>query len=150
MAQSLSNVLVHLVTSTQGRRPVLSPGVRSRLFPYMAGTLSSLGNPCLIVGGVEDHVHMLFALSRTESLSKVVERVKTRATKYVKAEFPELSDFSWQAGYAAFSVGQSEIARVRRYIEGQEEHHRKLSFKDELLAILREQGIEPDERYLWD
>jgi len=116
----------------------------------MAGTFSSLGNPCVIVGGVEDHVHVLFALSRTESLSKVVERVKVRATKFVKTEYPELADFSWQAGYAAFSVGQSEISRVRRYVESQEEHHKRISFRDELLTILREHGIEPDERYLWD
>lgn len=129
---------------------MLTPAVKERLFPYMAGTLSSLGNPCMIVGGVEDHVHLLFALSRTESLASVVERVKTRATKFLKAEFSELSGFSWQAGYAAFSVGQSEIGRVVQYIRGQEEHHRKFSFREELLSILREHGLEPDERYLLD
>lgn len=99
-------------------------------------------------GGVEDHIHILFRLSRTVSLAQVIEKTKTSTSKWIKTKGP--TDFAWQAGYGAFSVGPAEADRIIAYIKGQEEHHRKVTFQDELRGLLQESGMEFDERYLWD
>ena len=150
MPQSLSNVLVHLVFSTKDRHPYLTPEIREDLFPYAGGILRSLKCPLLQIGGVQDHVHLLFQLPRTMTLAKVVEEVKTGTSKWMKTKGSAFAGFSWQAGYAAFSVCASHSNDVIRYIQTQEEHHRKFSFQEELRSLMREAGIEIDERYVWD
>ncbi len=150
MPQSLSNLLTHLVFSTSHRNPKLTPEVREQLFPYFTGTLRNLGCPLIQVGGVEDHVHILFALSRTECLANVVGKVKGSSPVWIKEQWPNQKDFAWQAGYGALSVGQNEVDVVVRYIQNQEEHHRKLSFQEEYRMWMRLAGIEVDERYVWD
>ena len=149
MAQSLSNVLIHLVFSTKGRAPVLNSEVRSRLHAYLGRVLRTLGCPPLIVGGVEDHVHLLFQLGRTTHLATAVETLKTSSSKWLKAEH-DIRHFAWQGGYGAFSISHGDVGRVCRYIEAQEEHHSKRSFQEELRELLGLAGIEFDERYLWD
>ena len=150
MPQSLSNILVHLVFSTKQRVPWLSPTVRDDVFPYMTGVLQNLGCQVIQVGGVEDHIHLLFRLSRTVTIATLVERAKTSTTSLIKQRRPELSRFAWQAGYGAFSVGPGEFDTVIRYIQNQVVHHRKITFQEELKALLTEAGLEYDERYLWD
>ena len=148
MPQSLAHVLVHIVYSTRGRTPYLTPEVRDMLYPYTGGVLRNIECPLLQIGGVEDHVHMLIRLPRTMTLAQVVEKTKSSTSKWLKTK--GLPDFSWQAGYGAFSVGISEIERTVRYIQSQEGHHRRVSFQEELRALLLEAGIEVDERYVWD
>lgn len=150
MPQSLSNLLVHLVFSTKNRTPNLTKDVRDDLYAYLTGILKNLNCPLIQTGGVEDHVHLLFNLHRTAPLSLVVEKLKTGSTKWLKANYPKLEAFSWQGGYGAFSVGTGEIWAVIRYIQDQEEHHKRVSFQDELRALLQESGLVFDERYLWD
>ena len=104
----------------------------------------------LIVGGVEDHSHSLFALSRTHSIASVVKEVKRTSSGWVKTTSRKLSKFHWQAGYGAFSVSQSNLTNVIRYIENQEEHHKRMTFQDEYRAFLKAYGVEFDERYVWD
>ena len=140
--QSLSNLLVHLVFSTKHRSPTISDP--RRLHTYMATTLSNHGCPCLVVGGTADHVHLLFNQSRTASLSQIVEKVKTSSSKMLGP------DFGWQSGYGAFSVGPTEVDRIRRYVETQEDHHRKTSFQDEFRTLCKEAGVAWDEKYVWD
>lgn len=139
-----------MVFSTKNRHPYLTAEVCKDLYPYLGGILRELGCPLLKAGGMEDHVHLLFPLSRSVSLSQVVEKIKTGSSKWMKTQGGPFSGFSWQAGYGAFGVGPSEKHRVIQYIEGQEQHHRGVSFQDELRQLIREAGMECDERYLWD
>jgi len=128
---------------------MLSRKIRMELFPYMRGVLRNHDCNPIQIGGVEDHIHILLPLERTVSIAKVVERTKTSATSYVKERY-DLGNFAWQAGYGAISVGPRDVDAVVHYIQNQEAHHHKVSFKDEYLALLIESGIEYDERYIWD
>ena len=151
MPQSLSAVYIHLVFSTKERRPFLrDTGVRAALHAYMGGISKTLECPPLIVGGVDDHVHLLCRFGRTITQAEWVKEVKRISNGWLKDQGSDYSDFEWQGGYADFSVSQSNLAQVTQYIAGQEEHHRKVNFQDELRALLRRHEIEFDERYVWD
>ena len=149
MPQSLSRVLVHLVFSTKNREPTIGAEIRPRLHGYLIRTLENLKSPSIQTGGVADHVHILFALGRTTSQSKIVEEVKKSSSKWMKQE-GGVPDFSWQAGYGAFSIGESQVDAVVSYIQNQEEHHRKVTFQDEYRKFLQKYQLEYDEKYLWD
>jgi putative transposase len=147
--QSLANVLVHLIFSTKDREPFLvHEDLRDRTHAYLAEVLRNFECPTLIVGGVTDHVHALFRLSRTQSIAKVLEHLKTSSSRWVKAQ--GVAGFGWQRGYGGFSVSESNAAAVTAYIEKQEEHHRKMTFEDEFRLILQRHGVQFDERYVWD
>ena len=118
------------------------------MFYYLGGTLKNIECPPIKIGGMPDHVHLLFALHRTRSISKVVEEVKKESSIWAKDIFHP--DFYWQSGYGAFSVSPSNVPAVVNYIENQEEHHRVKTYKDELRQTFRKHGIEWDERYVWD
>ena len=150
MSQSLVKNLVHLVFSTKHREPWLPKEHRTALFGYQSGIFQQWESPALIIGGVDDHVHALFSLSKNHALMKVVEEVKKGSSKWMKSDGPVNAAFCWQAGYAAFSVSQSNVDAVSDYIAKQEEHHRKTTFQDELRALLRRHEQEFDERYVWD
>jgi REP element-mobilizing transposase RayT len=150
MPQSLARNLIHLIFSTKNRFPYLSPSIRPELNAYLAGILRQWDSPAVAVGSVEDHVHALFLLSKNQALCKIVEEVKRGSSKWIKTKAPSLAGFYWQNGYGAFSVSQSNLLRVRRYIDNQEEHHRRISFQDEFLEFLKRHGVEYDERYVWD
>jgi REP element-mobilizing transposase RayT len=149
MPQSLANVLVHLVFSTKERRPDVDGAIEAELHRYLATACRSCGCPALQVGGTQDHIHILLSLSRTITIGKLVESIKTDSSKWVKTKGAKYELFSWQGGYGAFSIGASQIEKTRRYITGQKEHHEARSFKDEFRALLRAYGIEWDERYVW-
>jgi REP element-mobilizing transposase RayT len=138
------------VYSTKHREPLIPKEHRHALFAYQAGIFEEWESPALIIDGMEDHVHALFALSKNHALKKLVEEVKKGSSKWMKSDAPRAPLFSWQAGYAAFSVSQSNVEVVQKYIEGQEEQHRKMTFQDELRALFQRHGIEFDERYVWD
>jgi REP element-mobilizing transposase RayT len=120
------------------------------LHHYLGGILAQLDCQPIIVGGVEDHVHLLCALSRTCEAAAMIKEVKRGSSLWLKTRGPEWQDFAWQNGYGIFSVGFSQIDDVRKYIAGQEEHHRKTSFQDEFRQLLRRYQIAFDERYVWD
>jgi putative transposase len=150
MSQSLVKNLVHLVYSTKHRERLILKEHRDALCAYQAGIFKAWESPALVIGGMEDHVHALFALSKNHPLKKLVEEVKKGSSKWMKSDGPRAAAFSWQAGYAAFSVSQSSVEAVQQYIERQEEHHRKMSFQDELRTLFQRHGIGFDERYVWD
>jgi putative transposase len=131
MSQSLVKNLVHLVYGTKHRESLIPREHRDALFAYQAGIFKQWESPALVIGGMEDHVHALFALSKNQPLKKLVEEVKKGSSRWMKVDGPGVQQFSWQAGYAAFSVSQSSVEAVQDYIERQEEHHRKISFQDE-------------------
>ena len=150
MAQSLSRILVHAVFSTKHRVAVLTPSICSELHPYLATVANNLNCPSLRVGGVEDHVHLLFGLSRTSTVAEVIETIKVSSSKWIKTKGPEFKEFHWQGGYAAFSVSESIANTVVRYIKHQEEHHKKRTFQEELRALLALNRVPYDERYIRD
>ena len=150
MSQSLVKNLIHLVYSTKHREPLIPDEHRDALYAYQAGIFRKWDSPALIIGGVSNHVHALFALSKNHALKTIVEEVKKGSSKWMKREGPRVADFHWQAGYGAFSVSRSNEEAVTRYIKNQPEHHRKVSFQDELRALFMKHEIKFDERYVWD
>ena len=150
MPQSLARLHVHLIFSTKHRERFLTNAVRPSLHAYMATVLQNLGCPPVLINSVEDHVHILFELGRTVAVSTAVEEVKKTSSKWIKTQGDEFAGFSWQAGYGAFAVSESNVAAVREYIAGQEEHHRQKSFQDEYRAFLERHRVAFDERYVWD
>jgi putative transposase len=137
----------HLIFGTKGHEPLIAAEWRPRLHAYMGGILSSLDTVPEIVGGVENHVHILLGLRRVESLSEVMRRVKSSSSRWVHDEIG-MRRFAWQEGYGAFTVGAPQRESVRRYIAGQEDHHRKRTFKEEYLDFLQRSGVDFDPQYL--
>ena len=151
MAQSLARLWTHLIFSTKNRFPFLTDRMlRTEMHAYLAEILRTHGCETLIGGGVEDHAHSLFALSRTLPIASIVKEVKRTSSGWIKTTSRKLSKFHWQGGYAAFSVSQSNLQDVIRYIENQEEHHKRVTFQDEYRAFLKAYDVEYDERYVWD
>ncbi len=150
MPQSLSSVLIHLVFSTKNRESFIAPAIEQELYPYMATILRALKSPSLAIDGTADHVHILFSLGRVLRIADLVEEVKTGSSKWIKTKGPAFRNFHWQKGYGAFSIGQSNVAALKRYIHGQKQHHRRVTFKDEYRKFLKRYDIEYDERYVWD
>lgn len=151
MSQSLVQIYVHIVFSTKNRVPFLKDrALRSGLHAYLNGTCNNQGSPSLRVGGAEDHVHILCRLSKTLDVAALIRELKRDSSKWVKDENPRLVDFYWQQGYGAFSVSPSHVDTLIKYIDNQEEHHRRETFQDEFRRLCKKYGVEIDERYVWD
>ena len=150
MAHTFTNLLAHIVFSTKDRMPILEPDLKERLFPYMGGIFRELDAKPLLINGPADHVHALAVLPAKYSPAEIIGKVKSNSSGWVHKTFPARHTFAWQVGYAAFGVSPSQKQTVLDYIVNQEEHHRKVSFKEELLALLKKHEIEYDERYLWE
>ena len=150
MPQSLSYLLTHIVFSTKDRTPVLDATVRPALHAYLATVARNVDCECFRVGGVADHVYLAVRLSRTLTMAKLIEELKTSSSKWLKTQSPVLAAFAWQRGYGAFSVGPSDLNALLHYIDTQEEHHKTRTFQDEYRAFLTKYGIEFDEGYVWD
>ena len=150
MPQSFARLHIHLVFSTKHRAPLLAEAVREQFHGYVARVLQNLDCPALLINSVADHVHILFELARTAALSEVVQELKQASSKWLKTQGDEFADFSWQAGYGAFSVSESQTEGVKAYIAGQAEHHRKKSFQEEFRTFLERHGFKIEERYVWD
>jgi putative transposase len=150
MAQSLANVLVHLVFSTKNRVPLILPEIDGELHAYLATICGAHHCPAHRIGGDCDHVHIACSLSRTVALARLLEELKSSSSKWIKTKGTAYAGFAWQAGYGAFSVGQSQLAALKAYISRQREHHRKQTFQDEYRDFLRQYQVDFDERYVWD
>jgi putative transposase len=150
MPQSLSSILIHLIFSTKNRETFLTPEIETELHPYMATIFRGLKSPSLAIDGANDHVHILFSLGRVITIADLVEEVKTETSKWIKTKGAEFSNFHWQRGYGAFSIGQSNVAALKRYIRNQKQHHRRATFQEEYRKFLKSYGINYDERYVWD
>jgi putative transposase len=148
MSSSYCNLLYHIVFSTKDREPWMETSIRSRIHEYLGGALRAEGGTALIVNGTADHVHILAKLRQDKALSKLVGELKVNSSGWISRTFENTAGFAWQEGYGAFTVSESQIPIVRRYVERQEEHHRKVSFLEEFKVILRAHGLPFDERYL--
>jgi len=150
MPQSLSLVILHVVFSTKERRPILGPDTRPKLHAYLATVARNVGCECYRAGGMADHVHLAIRFSRTLTIANLVEELKTSSSKWLKTQSPDLTAFSWQSGYGAFSVRPADLDSLRAYIDSQEEHHKTRTFQEEYRVFLKKYGIEYDEAYVWD
>lgn len=150
MPQSLSSILVHLVFSTKNRESYLTEAIEKELYPYMATIFRALKSPSLAIDGTSDHVHILLSLGRVITIAELVEEVKTESSKWIKTKGPAFKSFHWQKGYGAFSIGQSQVPSLKRYIARQKVHHQRVTFQDEYRKFLKVYGVDYDERYVWD
>ncbi len=147
MPGTYTSLHYHVIFSTKNREPLIVAAWRSRLHEYLGGMIHGLGGTPLGVGGVADHVHLLFGLKATHCLSDFMRDLKKDATNWTK-ETLQQPHFAWQEGYAAFTVSPTAIESVRDYVNDQEEHHRVRTFREELVMMLRRAGVEFEERYL--
>lgn len=149
MSQSLSKIYLHIVFHVKNTSPTIEEEHWDRVHSYIGGLVNITGCHVLRVGGVENHVHVLLMFSKTETVAHVVEEMKRNSSRWIKTISPIYENFAWQGGYGAFSVSQSQVDTVMRYIENQREHHRKQSFQEEYLEFLRLHNIEFDEKYVF-
>ena len=148
MASTFTNLLYHIVFSTKDRIPRIHEGLRERLYEYIGGIIRGEGGCLVEIGGVPDHVHLLARLKTEPSVGTMLRKMKSNSSGGVNEHVEPGRRFQWQRGFGAFSVSESQVARVRRYIQNQESHHTRVSFKEELIDLLEKHGIEYDERYL--
>ena len=150
MSQTLTSLLVQLVFSTKNREPIITSAVEPHLFAYIGGILKNNQSRLLDAGGTDDHVHLLISQSKNIALSNLLKDVKGDSSSWIKSQGREFRNFHWQDGYGAFSFGRRDLPVLQRYVANQKEHHGKWTFKEELIYMLEDHGIEYDERYLWN
>jgi len=150
MPQSLSKVYVHITFSTKNHHSLIDENIETILFEYLGGICKGLECNPIQVGGYKNHVHILCLLSRKITQMKLLEELKKQSSKWIKTKGDEYSNFYWQDGYGIFSVNPTQVDIVKEYIKNQETHHKKLTFKEELIAFLKKYNVEYDERYVWD
>jgi putative transposase len=148
MASTHLSLHYHLVFSTKNRRQQILSEWRDRLHAFLGGAVRTLGGVAESVGGVDDHVHLLVGLRATHRLADVLQEIKASSSRWVHEEIRSRL-FAWQEGYGAFTVSASQIEAVKKYIANQEKHHRRKTFQEEYVELLRLCGVEFDERYLW-
>jgi len=150
MPGTYSQILLHIVFSTKHRQPLIAPNIAERLYPYIGGIIRAEKGMLYAIGGVEDHVHMYLRWRTDESVSNLMRSVKARSSLWIHQTWTGLEAFSWQDGYAVFSVSKSQEEAVKTYIATQAEHHKKEDFRSELLRLLRKHEVTFDERYVFD
>jgi putative transposase len=148
MPGAYCNLLYHLVFSTKERRALIDPALKPRLREYVRGILREQKGELLEMDGVADHVHLLVRLHPVHAVADALRLIKANSSKWINEASRQGPKFAWQEGYAAFTVSQSQMLRVLKYIRGQEAHHRRIDFRSELIKLLRRNGIEFDEQYL--
>ena len=149
MPQSLVKILVHIVFSTKDRVDLITPDIEGDLYSYIHGIVENNGAKLITASGTANHSHFLASLGRND-VGELVGDMKRGSSLWIKKQGDRFKDFYWQRGYGAFSIGQSQVADVVRYIEGQKEHHKVQSFEDEFRALCKKYGVEIDERYCWE
>jgi REP element-mobilizing transposase RayT len=149
MPQTFTQLHYHIVFSTRQREPVIVPEIRQRLWEYLGGIVHAEGGIPRIIGGVEDHVHLLVTLRQTIHFAEFMRLLKTRSSTWAHESFPQVGLW-WQTGYGAFTVSHFAIPAVTNYIEKQEEHHSRQSFQDEFRLMLNRHEVESDEEHMWD
>jgi REP element-mobilizing transposase RayT len=149
MANTYVSLYYHIIFSTKNRVKYIKPEIEGRVWSYIGGIARAHRMTALQVGGIEDHIHALIMAPATLSPSQIAQYLKGDSSKWMHEEFPILHLFAWQDGYGAFTVSQSNLSEVIRYIQNQREHHRKKTFQEEYLELLQRHGIEYDERYVW-
>lgn len=149
MANTYTSLNYHIIFSTKNRREWIKQDLEQRIWEYIGGIARQHGMMALKVRGVEDHIHALINSPPINAPSRIAQILKGESSKWIHETFATMRWFSWQDGYGAFSVGKRDLAAVVRYIENQREHHRRKTFQEEYLELLRAYGIQYDDRYVW-
>ena len=150
MSNTYTQIHIQTVFAVRNRDALISPEWSERLYSYMASIVNDQGHKTLAIGGVSNHVHLLFGFRPTQSLSSLMLRLKRETSEWINKERLTRFQFQWQEGYGAFSYSKSHVPRVVQYIVNQEKHHAKRSFREEYLDMLRKNEIEFDERYIFE
>jgi REP element-mobilizing transposase RayT len=150
MGHTYASVIVHGIFSTKERRPFLQADMMAELARVVGGIIRDRGGALLAFNGMPDHVHLLAVLHPKQAIADQFRDIKAVSSKWIHQRFPELSAFAWQTGYGAFSVSKSNAPEVEKYIARQVEHHRRRTFEEEFVALLKRHGIEYDPRYAFD
>jgi len=149
MASTLTSILMHYVFSTKDRQPRIAAQIEPELYAYIGGICKGNSSKLSAAGGTSDHIHLLVSVGKTIATSDLLQHVKGDSSKWIKTKGAEFGGFKWQEGYGGFSIGQSQGAALERYFNRQKEHHRRVTFQEEFLALLRKYKVEYDERYIW-
>jgi putative transposase len=149
MANTFTSLHYHIVFSTRNRERWLRPEIEEDMWRYLGGICRAHDVKALQVGGVDDHVHLLIGMPPTVAVSDFVKRIKGESSKWLSREKKDMTGFTWQDGYGAFTVGKSQISDTIRYIQNQREHHRKVTFEDEYRKFLHVHGITAEEKYIF-
>ena len=149
MAQSLSKLYVHIIFHIKSNSCHIRNQDKEELFAYLGSIIKDNESIPILINGVEDHLHILCVMSKNIALSKLVEEIKRHSSRWIKTKDQYYAEFGWQGGYGGFSVSPSLHDKTRNYIVKQEEHHKKMSFKEEYVLFLKEYGIEYNEQFLW-
>ena len=150
MPQSLFKMLAHIVFSTKNRADLIAPEIENDLFGYIHGIIENNNSKLIIANGTANHVHLLVSLGKKIDIPELVGDIKRDSSSWIKKQDADYSNFYWQKGYGAFSIGQSQVETITNYIENQKEHHRKHDYKSEFRAWLAKYEIDFDEKYVWD
>jgi putative transposase len=150
MSQSLSKIYLHIIFGTKNWQPTIKEPYDKRLYSYLAGVCKNLDCSPIAVSGHLNHVHVLCRFAKDITVSDFLEALKTQSSKWMKEQGDSLKNFYWQKGYAAFSIAEDSVGNVRHYIDSQEEHHSRVNYREEIICLLKEHGLEYDERYFWD
>lgn len=150
MSQSLSDIILHIVFSTKERRSFIDSNIENELHSYLTKVCKTLDSPVIQINGMPDHVHILLILGKNIALSKLISEIKSNSSRWIKTKGNQYNDFSWQSGYGVFSISRRNIDSIINYISSQKEHHKKITFKDELIKLLKKGNLKFDEKYLWD
>ncbi|MDD4149456.1 MAG: transposase [Bacteroidales bacterium] len=149
MSQSLSKLYVHIVFHTKHDKKLITNAIKPELYAYMGAIIKDNDSIPIITNGVDDHVHILCIMSKNIALAKLVENVKKHSSRWIKTKGKSFENFSWQGGYGGFSVSYNACNSTKYYIQNQETHHKKTSFKEEYNELLKLYNIDYDEDYLW-
>lgn len=149
MSQSLSKLFVHIVFHTKYCQPLIKESVEKELYAYIGSIIKDNQSTPIKINGTADHIHILCIMSKNIALACLLEEIKRHSSRWIKTKGSEFKNFEWQGGYGGFSVSKSGVEDVKKYIENQKEHHKKMSFKEEYIKLLERYEVDYDERYLW-
>ncbi|WP_318348200.1 transposase [Aquipluma nitroreducens] len=149
MSQSLSKLYIHCIFHVKNNTCLIRPEDENELYAYIGGVLKLSKSIPVQINGTGDHIHVLCIMSKNISLANLLEDIKRNSSRWIKTKDNYYLNFAWQGGYSGYSVSQSKVEVVNRYIENQKEHHKHQTFKEEYLQFLKENGIEYNEEYLW-
>ena len=150
MANTYSNLFYHIVFSTKGRKNLIDREIEQRVWAYIGGIARNREIVAVQVGGIENHIHVLIMAKPKFAPSQIVQWLKGESSRWIHETFPELRSFEWQDGFGVFSVSKSNVPEVVEYIKNQREHHARQTFEDEYISMLKLNGIDYDERYVFD
>jgi putative transposase len=149
MANTCTSLHYHFTFRTKNREPWIVPKIEDRVWAYIGGVCRKHKMRAVQIGRIEDHIHALVLAPPTITPSQIAQYLKGDSSKWIHQEFPKMRGFEWQDGYGGFTISKSQVSGVIEYISNQREHHRKRSFEEEYLELLKKHGVDYDERHLW-